>query len=242
MRSFRIRWLSFVSIMLCGSAFAQSAASDVLSGKLVRPEKGVWAWYDLKESSSEKEFLVRIAVVDEEKVGSKAGFWLEMEVVPLVGYRSVYKMLVTGPADNPDNVHRLIQRDGTAPPQEVSLEKADKPKGKQKKDESRKSQRSLVGKEQVETQDGQIEAEHYILQGDEKADIWLNDEVRPMGVVRMVSSSGVLSLRNYGKGGENARSVMDEKVPTEPNVDEPEVKVEVRVEKPESTSPAEAKK
>ncbi len=239
----RLRWLFLpVFLLCCGSVYGQAVVGDVLAGKLVKPKAGVWAWYDLSESSSGEAFLVRLAVVDEEKVGAKPGFWLEMEVVPLVGYRSIYKMLVTGPANNPDNVHRLIQREGTGAPQEVSLEKSDRGKRKDKKEEPRKPKRDLVGREDVETLGGAVTAEHYSVgSGEDKSDIWLSDDVRPMGIVRMLSANGELKLRSYGEGGENARSVIDDKLPPEASTVEPDVKVEVHSEDDMSAAPREDK-
>ena len=55
-----------------------------------------------------------------------------------------------------------------------------------------------------------IGAEHYELAGtDRKVELWLNDKVKPMGIVRMTSPDGELLLRNFGHGGNDARSTLD---------------------------------
>ena len=137
----------------------------------------------------------------EEKIGRKTGHWLEVEVVPDVGYPTVYKMLLTGPANNPKHVHRVLVRQGNNPVSEVPVDpeaKVDKPqKSKQKKQ----------GKVDLETPMGEIRAEHIVVEGEDNAvELWLNDDVRPMGVVRMRGPQGELRLRSYGEGGENGLS------------------------------------
>ena len=184
-------------------AAAQGALGDVLSGSLVKPEVGQWAWYTLKDARTDEDYLLRQAVVDEEKVGRKKGYWLEIEIVPEVGYPSVYKMLVTGPASDPDNVHRLLYKQADAPAVELPVEKDGAEKAP-------KPDRESLGTEGVETPDGIVEAEHVVLTPKEgvegKMDLWLNDDVRPMGIVQMVSPQGVLRLRSYGVGGTEAAS------------------------------------
>jgi hypothetical protein len=67
-----------------------------------------------------------------------------------------------------------------------------------------------------------------------------------MGIVKMVSADGELLLRNYGEGGEDARSVIDDPPlagGTEPNK-EPKIEVHVggeAVPVPDETKPEDAK-
>lgn len=221
--------LGLVVLLNTSSAFGQGVVSDVLSGKLVKPEVGVWAWYELKEPASEETYLVRLAVVDEEEVGRKKGFWIEFEVVPMLGYPSIHKMLVTGPASNPRNVHKLLQRVGTSLPEVIPIGD-DRNLSEYKPP---KSKRTLIGKEDVETPDGTISAEHYqVKSGNETSDVWLNEDVRPMGIVRLVSPNGELNLRSYGTGGDNARSIINDPPAHPQTAKQPKVNVKVRVADP----------
>jgi len=213
---------------IAGTATSQQGVvADVLSGSLIKPSEGQWAWYELTDTESGYHYALRQAIVGRERVGWKTGYWLEVEVVPNVGYRSVYKMLLTGPASDPRNVHRLIVRDGLGEPQEIPL-----PEAREEAEPAGKSDRTSLGAESVKLATGEsVEAEHLKIEQDGGAsDVWVNDAVRPMGIVRMVSSGGELLLRSYGEGGDNARSVMDEPPPGAEGAASTKPKVEVRVE------------
>ena len=137
-------------------------------------------------------------------------------------------MLLTGPANDPANIHKMMRREGTQPVEEVPLKDIkDSLSGESKPPEP---ERTLVGQEEVKLDSGPISAEHYTLaQGDRTFDVWLNDKVKPMGLVRLKSDQGDLILKNYGTSGREARSVIHD--PVVPGVDEKElgVKVDVKV-------------
>jgi len=237
---FRVILLAVSAVMLCGVSVAQDVVGDVLMEKLVKPTNGAWAWYDLTDATSAQAFLMRLAIVGEERVGVKQGYWLEIEIVPIVGYRSVYKMLVTGPASDPKNLHKVLQRVGRGDVEEVPVDtdaaKEEKP--------APEPERKLVGEEEVTIRDGSVlKAEHYQVSRDSQTvDIWLNDEVRPMGIVKQVTPSGEFKLRNYGVGGQDARSVINDPLPAGLGEKIEDMKVEVGVvdpAKPPEAAPGE---
>jgi hypothetical protein len=249
----------FALAFLCAAAQGQGVISDVFSGSLVNPKVGAWAWYDVNGGLTADGGVIRLgamrlAIVGEEKVRDKQGYWLEMEYVPSVGYSSVYRMLLTGPAKDPANVHKMFRREGLEKKQEVSLksenndekEKAKPSEGK--KDDNaaatapepaKEPERKLAGEEDIATAGGEVHAQHYEVADDNgKIDVWLNESVCPMGIVQMKSEDGNLLLRNYGSGGPDARSVIDEPPPTAGKDAEGGAKVDVRVEKePKRTTP-----
>lgn len=183
---------------LASSSFAQGALGDFLAGNLVKPAEGQWAWYDIAEKASGLTYSVRQAIVGSEKVGKKAGWWFEMEVVPPVGFAQVYRMLLTGPASDPQNIHKMFVEDGQSPPREIPVDRNAAEKGAMQT-----AEKTLVGTETVKYLKGSIEAEHYVFETpDEKLDVWINEEVAPTGIVRIASPSGDLILREYGVGGE----------------------------------------
>jgi len=199
-------WRACTALVLLASlavpAFAQGAVGDFLTGKLVAPEVGQWAWYDLTDEETGAKFVVRQAIVGKEKVGRKTGYWVETEIMPTLGFPSMFKMLLTGPASDPANIHKMVRQQGTEPPELVPVPKPDDP-GKAKP----KPKRMTVGEEEVETLSGQISCEHaVIITGDRSVDVWTNKKVLPTGIVRMKSPEGELILRNHGTGGENAQS------------------------------------
>jgi len=189
--------------LITAAASAQGIMGDVLSGKLINPEVGVYAWYTLTDNTTNTQLFLRQAIVGKEKVDGEKGYWVETEVIPQVGFPIVYKMLLTGPASDPENVHRILMKQGQDPVRSMPVDTLD--------DEGTNGQpaQELVGKEEVSTAEGTIEAEHYFVKsGKEKHEIWLNDDVRPLGLVRMVTPQGELKLQRHGKGGQDAQSAI----------------------------------
>lgn len=187
----------------CGGAGAQGMMSDVMSGKLVNPQVGAFAWYNLRDDTTGKEYFLRQAIVGEERVKRKDAYWLETELIPKVGFPSVYKMLLTGPASDPDNVHRLLVREGAGAVQEISID-VEKGKG-----EVEEVPRKLVGVETIELPGGNVEAEHYTFEENgQKSELWISEQVPPMGLVKMTTAQGQMTLQRYGVGGKDGESAI----------------------------------
>ncbi len=203
-------------VVLAGPVAAQGIVGDVLSGSLIKPEPGVYAWYELHDKTTGKKFFVRQAIVGKETVERKDGYWLETEIIPEEGFPAIYKMLITGPASDPRNVHKIFVKEGADPPVAVPVEASDE-SGESKTKETRKS----VGKEKIATPMGEITAERIIITresdgrttGESPVEIWVNDNVRPMGIVKVVSESGEMILQRHGKGGPESESAMDRVTP-----------------------------
>lgn len=184
---------------------AQNVVNDLLAGKLIDPKVGQWVWYDLKDKEGQPLCGVRQAVVGQEKVSGKQGFWVEFEIVPKAGYTSVYKVLVTGPASDPRNVKRVIHKQGLDPVQEIEIT----PEAASSRDTSRAKRKSL-GMEPVETGSGIMQAEHLeVVQEDRSLHIWVNEEVKPSSIVRLKTEEGEMVLRSYGFGGTFGKSTLD---------------------------------
>ncbi len=180
---------------------AQGMLSDLMAGKLVDPEVGTFVWYTLTDSATGQEYYLRQAVVGKERVRRKDAYWLETELVPKVGFPSIYKMLLTGPAHDPKNVHRVLMREGQGAIQELEVDRTQK--AAKKPDESR----SAIGIEMITYPGGEIEAEHFLVtSGDVTTEIWVSDEIKPMGLVRMKTPQGELALQRFGKGGQDGSS------------------------------------
>ena len=208
------------------TAIAQDGMGDILSGNLVKPKTGVWTWYDIKDERGTDSSKLRIAIVGEENVDKVPGYWLELEIIPQVGSKSIFKMLVTGPADDPKNIHRLLQREGSDKIQEVKLTEENKTG-----ETVPKSTRTKVGEEDIVTPYGTIHTSHYKVESNSRqSELWVNDTISPMGIVQMKSPSGSMLLRATGEGGKEAQSVLD-KTPENNEPSGSNVKVKVSVEK-----------
>lgn len=207
-----MRRLFLLAACLCivgRPAEAQNVIADIMSGKLINPEVGVFAWYELKDAASGARVFLRQAIVGSKKVGDKEGFYLETEVLPEIGFPIVYKMLLTGPATDPANVHEVMVKDGMNPPETVPLDTL-----QQETAAVQEGKRESQGKVTVETLAGPIEAEHFVIdEGEHKSEVWVNDTVRPMGIVKMIAPEGELILTRHGTGGSDAESVLDRPYP-----------------------------
>lgn len=197
--------LLFALVFLLPKAYAQGLVGDLLAGKLVDPKPGQWAWYNLVDATGGKKYVIRQAIVGEEKVNRKPGYWVEFEVIPEVGFKMVYKMLLTGPASDPKNIHRVIEKSGVDPAREVAVDAA------APANNVPESKRRSIGQDEVVTINGPVRAEHYeVTQGDQIINVWINEKINPTGIVRMQSQDGEMILRNHGEGGENAKSIVTE--------------------------------
>ena len=188
-------------------ARAQGMMSDLLLGKLINPQVGAYAWYSLKDQATGQEYFLRQAIVGTEKIKRKEAWWLETELVPKVGFSPVYKMLLTGPAGEPDNVKRLLVREGNGAVQEISMEN-----GGDWEDEA-DIPRESTGVETIPLPSGDIQAEHYIVKdGEPPTEIWISEQVPAMGLVKMKNSEGELMLQRFGNGGKDGQTA----IPTGP--------------------------
>ena len=232
----RVMWMALL-LLATAKAPAQGLLGDVFSGKLINPEVGAWAWYELSDKASGEKFFLRQAIVGEEEVKRKTGHWVETELAPTEGFPSVFKMLLTGPASDPKNVHQLIIKEGTNPAESVPV-----PQDGYTGDNN--GVRTLVGAEKVKIGSGEeIEAQHFSVGvGDAQAEVWLNDSVRPMGIVKMVSAEGELLLQRFGVGGKDAESVINAYANEAGKGDAGKVRVEVRVNGEKQDTPKAKKK
>lgn len=192
-----------VGLALSGVAKAQGV-NDLFAGKLVDPKVGQWAWYDISDTSGGKKYTIRQAVVGEEPVDGKKGYWVEIELVPAAGFKTVYKMLLTGPANDPKNIHKILAKQGNDPVETVSVEKAFGTEPA-KAEPNRKQ----LGSEDIKTAGGSVRADHYSVDSDAgPIDMWINEAVPPTGIVRVKSAHGQMALRNYGAGGKDGASAI----------------------------------
>ncbi len=221
----RSLWVLFLVVFAC-PVLAQSALGDLLSGRLVAPEKGVWAWYELLDKATGQKFYLRQAVVDEEKVKRKAGYWVETQIQPEAGFGTVYKMLLTGPATDPKNIQRLIVQDGANLPEEIPVDT----KGADG-DTYEEGAQELVGTETITTPQGELECQRFVIEEPEgTTELWVNETVRPLGLVKMISPEGELTLQRFGKDGADAASVIDLMPADDKKKDKSDGNFEIRVE------------
>lgn len=192
--------LVLICAMATSTSHAQGVISQLLSGQMVNPRVGVWAWYELTDSATGEKYFLRQAIVGEERDGKKIGQWLEVQVRPQVGFPTTYKMLLTGPASDPANIKRIYYQSGNDPIQRIEPEtlEPDKP--------AADPQPEPVNQQTIETPNGPIVCNYYKLA--DGTEFWLSDAVPPMGIVRLKSSEGELRLERFGEGGPDAATAL----------------------------------
>lgn len=201
----RVSIATALLIFVTLTAGAQGALSELLAGKLIDPEVGQWALYDLHDQDGQLVLGLRQAVVGEEKVGRKTGYWVELELVPKLGLRTIYRMLLTGPANDPKNVHQVWTKTELDEPQQLELD----PESLKELAGGKKPKRKKIGEEIVETESGPVEAMHYRYSiDDEEVSLWHSDDALPTGLVRFQSKNGDVLLRSHGQGGQFGLSAM----------------------------------
>ncbi len=202
--------LRHCTTVLCGmlllslQASAQSGMASIFSGDLVKPETGVYAWYEVSERATGKKYLVRHAVVGEENVKGKKGYWLEVEIIPQIGFPTIYKILLTGPAADPKNVHRLYIREGNNKIEEIT------PETSATEETPTEEKRETLGTETVTLPNNTLQVEHVkVTRGDHSIELWLSDAIPPLGIARMQSEEGEMVLQTFGKGGPDGQSKLN---------------------------------
>lgn len=216
----------FVAVASAPLSAQTNVFNEVMSGSMVKPEVGQFVWYDVTDTATGTSFFLRQAIVGTEKVGRKEGYWLETEVVPQIGFPLIYKMLLTGPASDVANIHKIVMRDGPEPPEEM---KPDASMAEAMGGGLGGGERKVLGSEEIATPQGPILAEHVVIErAGEKTEVWTSDQVRPMGIVRLVSPEGELKLRHFGNGGPDAESALERKYPVPPGMEETRVEVNIK--------------
>ncbi len=189
-----------VCCLMATPALAQSPMSQLLSGQLINPRNGVWAWYELNDTATGEKYFLRQAIVGEEREGKKAGYWLEVQVRPQVGFATTYKMLLTGPASDPANVRRIYYQAGNEPVQRIE------PESLESQEPVETPQLDPLNQQTIDTPNGPIVANYYKLE--DGTEFWLSDAVPPMGIVRFKSAEGELRLQRFGEGGPDAATAL----------------------------------
>jgi len=197
-----LRGALLAALLFAPAARAQDAVADVLSGRLVKPEAGVWAWYEIDDAETGEKIMLRQAITSEERVRRKTGYWVETRIRPEVGIPVTYLMLLTGPATDPDNVHALYYQVRDEPPivGDVDALEPSEPAANLEEVEP-------VDVVSMPTPQGNVTCKHYRLPDGTEA--WISDEVPPLGIVRLKSDKGSMLLQRYGKGGPEAEPTLE---------------------------------
>lgn len=215
MKSPKKNWILFcllaISLIPCKKAFTQSFMEDLFKGKILSSEPGVWAFYEITDKSQKTNLLLRQSITGTEKIDEKTtALWLESEIIPIEGFPSVFRFLISYDKNGKEKIHKIVIREGANPPQNIETQSMSETTENTLK-------KKFMGEEEIEYKNGKIKAKHYEIEEDNTVKgIWLNDEVKPLGIVKLSTNEGDMILMKYGKGGEESKSALDS--PTKRNI------------------------
>lgn len=198
------RWI--ISLLALAAVVAASAASSYFPEfyHVWEPKLGAWSSYHILDSRGESADLT-FAVVAEE-----AGqYWLEVRTKQ-DGVEGVAAYLVKGDPTDDANVLMVRAKETGGPA--MQIDKATLEKLKTHGQAAFGSQATPIGPT-VGKLEGMPDAEvkvgartlkcrHIRIVGvkDQTAEVWLNDEALPLGIVKLVSGTEQVVLTDYGKG------------------------------------------
>lgn len=168
---------------------------------MYKPEVGQWSKYEMVDSSGQKA-IITVSVVGKEK----DSFWIEIEST-IQGETGLAAFLVSGDPTDDSNVRKVRLRSGDGPIIEIDKATLDRMK------ESQQSVSTAFGigpttgklqgmpdeKVQVGTRTLSCSRVKLVSQDGRSADVWLNEEVTPFGVVKLTSDKESLTLVDSGK-------------------------------------------
>ncbi len=174
-------------------------------------ESGCWSIYEVKDNTTKTTFLLREAITGEELVENRKCFWLEAEVIPTVGFPSVYRFLILPEKDDKHKILKIVMREGANLPETYNGNSI------QGETEKINVKKKFVKEEEIEYKTGKIKAKHYSIKTDDKElEIWTTSEIKPLGLVKLQSKDGEITLIRSGKGGAEAKSNLE--ISTQKNI------------------------
>ncbi|HOK08128.1 MAG TPA: hypothetical protein PLT82_01975 [Candidatus Hydrogenedens sp.] len=199
--------LSLSSFFLTFNIHSQDFLEGLLSGKIISSEPGVWAIYEILDKISNTHVLLRQAITGTEVVDKDTNaLWLESEIIPLEGFPSVYRFLISYDSKGKETIHKIIVREGAEPPKNIDVTTI----SDSSKDNNLSQKKKFINEEEVTYKNGKIKSKHYKIENNGQIkDIWLNDDVKPLGIVKLTTNDGEMTLIQYGKGGNEGKSSLD---------------------------------
>lgn len=202
---------------------AQDFMEDLLRGKILSTEPGFWAIYEITDKSTQNKIILRQAITGVEKIGeNENALWLESELIPPEGFPSLFRLLISYDKNGKEKIHKIVVREGANPPQNIDADTI--------QDNSNKTSppKTFIGEEEIEYKNGKIKTKHYKIEEENSTkEIWLSEEVKPLGIVKLITKQGEMVLIRYGKGGEESKSALDipQRIDIKPNSLKPHVDV-----------------
>jgi hypothetical protein len=161
---------------------------------LFQPVIGTGTVYEMTTAGAPKSMMTYALVGKEDFEGQEA-WWLEMRFDPGEGGEMVMKQLAVIPPKGLPEPKRMIIQSGGMPAQEMPPEMVSSIGQRVRAEADKEGLGEKIETETITVPAGSFECEHYrMTKGAWKADIWFSRDVRPNGLVRMVSTDAQMSL------------------------------------------------
>ena len=136
---------------------------------------------------------IQIAIVAQEAVDGKDGYWLEMSMAdPRSKQPILAKQLMVRDGDTAEVRRMIIALPGQEPIELPIATMHQSPRGEQPADVRKQADR--IGVEDITTPAGTFTCEHYQLR-DGGGDVWVSDKVAPWGLVKMTGRTNMILVR-----------------------------------------------
>jgi len=186
------------------NALSQDILSNLLDILPLEFEIGCWSIYEVKDFSTKTTVLLREAITGEEMLNNQKCYWLEAEVIPTIGFPSIYRFLIQPEKNGKHKILKIVVREGANLPETYLSESV------QSQEEKSNARKKFIKEEEIEYKSGKIKAKHYTIKTEEKeVEVWTTSEIKPLGLVKLRSKDGEVTLIRYGKGGEEAKSNLE---------------------------------
>jgi hypothetical protein len=187
-----------LAVALASSASAQVSNNQIAYAAIVKAPPGSWADYRITKEDAEEPVRVRYTLVTRDEhhvvleVDSQTALGrvvMRMEFTPAPGERARWN-LTAAKMKTPEGQVQQMPIPAQHEAKSASFGKGD-------------SFGTRVGRESVTVPAGKFSAEHYKQGGaDGAAEVWIDDKVLPVGMVRLDDGSGGrVELMAVGRGG-----------------------------------------
>ncbi|MCX8064070.1 MAG: hypothetical protein N3G21_02740 [Candidatus Hydrogenedentes bacterium] len=182
-------------------ASSQDIIENLLDILPLELDLGSWSIYEVKDNPTKTTLILREAITGEEYLNNKKCYWLETEIIPIVGFASVYRFLIQPESEGKHSILKIVTREGANLPETYNYDTI------QNQPAEEMVKKKLIGEELIEYRTGKVRAKHYNIEIEHKEiDIWVAPEIKPLGLVRLRSKDGEMTLVKHGKGGVESKS------------------------------------
>lgn len=182
---------------------AQIPGMPKMYGEFKEPKVGEYVTYMVTNTKNNVKKMTKLGIVGKEK--SEEGedlFWYEVEEThPKTGNVSILKMLISGNPQNVGTIHRMISKSGKTKASELPqalIEMINQTPAEET--EVVKPKIKELGTEKIKVEDQTLECKHlqYLFGEVSGADVWANDQVPLLGLVKSTTRDVTMELLEYG--------------------------------------------